>query len=137
MRRRDVLGGLSGAVALTGCTGVGTDRSPRVGLGRITLANETNDPVPLAVAVEREGDRVLETRFSLEGRREIVEEWMGDTVHYSVSVRVPDDPRESEVTTARLESLVDEWNDVECFELGFSVDAEKIAPYVGTEDACP
>ena len=125
-----------GSVAVAGCIGGATDDSPRVGLGRIELTNGTADPVTLRVVVDREDERVYDERLTLAGHREIVEAWMGDPVHYSVAVRVPDDPRESEVTTARIESMVDEWNDIDCFKLGFSVDDDDVASHFGG-DACP
>lgn len=136
MRRRQILAGLFSTALVTGCTGNGSDQTPPVGLERISLSNSTNDPLPLQITVEKDGDRVHHERISLDGHQEIVEEWMGDRVHYSVTVTIPEDPRESEVTTAQIESMVSEWNDIKCFELRFAINREEIAPYIHNSESC-
>jgi hypothetical protein len=137
MRRRTVLASALGSGVLAGCSSF-AEREPPVGLGRIQLLNITSDIVPVVVTVKRDGRRVYEDEFELDGVRELVDETMGHRVPYVVTVSVPDDPRSAETSWEQLDYLVSDWGEMNCYGLSFTVETDDITGAFTADDVdCP
>lgn len=139
MKRRSFVVGFGGCiVAISGCT---TDDSPSVGLGRITVSNDLEEPVELRLIVTKDGDQAHDNEYTVDGRAvngvDLESEWMGDSVQYEVTAILPDDGIERTVTSDELEQLVSEWGDTNCYHIDFVVESENIRAGLFTLDYCP
>ncbi|WP_254863532.1 hypothetical protein [Halovivax gelatinilyticus] len=129
MNRRTLLCALPASTLLSGCL----SSDPPYGLRRILIINRVEESVTATVDVRTGDDRTYRGEYQLDPKEptfadsvEIVEDWMGDRVHYDVTISVDSTVAISSATSGS-DTLDVSNGEISCFEVYASIDPDGVS----------